>query len=77
VQESTVAEDYFDTLLVVLEEGKLCQIRVKVFHVLCEMGLPTVLAVLALCVVLLEPASATRGQNRVSISIMRYYFPKM
>ena len=44
---------------------------------LCEMGLPTVLAVFALCVVLLEPASAARGQNRVPISIERYYFRKM
>ena len=62
-----------------LEEGKHRQSRVKVFRVLyeMEMGLPTVLAMFALCVVLLEPASTTRGQNRVSISIVRYYFRKM
>ena len=60
-----------------LEEGKLCQSQVKVFCVLCELGLPTILAVFALCVVLLEPASTARGQNRVSISIVRYYFRKM
>ena len=46
-----------------LEEGKLRQIRVAVIRVLCVMGLPTFLTVFALCVVLLEPASAARGQK--------------
>jgi len=77
VRKSTVAEDYFDTLLVVFGGREACQNRVKLFRVLCEMGLPTILAVFALCAVLLEPASAARGQNRVSISIARYYFRKM
>ena len=43
------------------------------FCVQCGMGPPTFLVVFTFFVVLLEPASATGGQNRGSISIAHYY----
>jgi len=73
VRKSTVAEDYFDTLLVVFggreapsksSQSVPCIVRDGIIH---RFG-----GVCALWV-LLEPASTARGQNRVSISVVRYY----
>ena len=64
----------FLRIILCLEEGKLCQSRVKMFCVLCGMGLPTLLAVFVLCMVLLKPASAALGHNRGYLSIVCWSF---